>query len=212
MKTEIVVDYSIGAGIFGAVITGFGMWAVALSIGMLPYSEDTNSAYGSIAFSLCIFSLGLYCVAQYVKLLRILSFIFFIVILCVAFVTKDKIAELEIKRNYKNIETNIVKSYPNIKNSSPYKEFLIDKESNNKDKWMYYEKNINKYISINPEKVMELKMFYTMTNNKEIQSKLDNIFQDGLVSKFEYEEFKDYVYQLDLTKEKDSTLLTILSK
>lgn len=127
-------------------------------------------------------------------------------------IQKKDIEEWFVKDNYELLNSRMINKYSDMQENNLYKEFLIDKNANNKNKLKYYKENIDEYVSINAEKVMELKMFYTMTNNKEIRSKLDDIFKDGLVSVKEYEEFKKYVYKLDLSKEKEPALLSILSK
>lgn len=192
-----------------ATVSGIALSPFMFGITLIGIGTEAPIVY--ICFGLLLgFSFLL--ISQGTKSLIILMAILYFACISFFVIQKKDIEEWFVKDNYELLNSRIINKYSDIQENNLYKEFLIDKNANNKNKLKYYKDNIDEYVSINAEKVMELKMFYTMTNNKEIRSKLDDIFKDGLVSIKEYEEFKKYVYRLDLSKEKEPALLSILSK
>jgi hypothetical protein len=111
---------------------------------------------------------------------------------------QKNLQDIYVTTTYRSLDSLMIKSYAGIVDTPIYKEFLTDKNNGNISKLAEYDKNISRYLSIESEKVMQLKLFYTVTNNKDIHTQLDKVFEDGLVNKVEYEQFKIFVYQLPL--------------
>lgn len=184
---------------------------IFLGIGRMPYADGSgeNILIFVGLFIFCVCAWGLLSLKN-----TIVNFILiaYFIASTVFFVTSiDKIQLWSLKNGYSSINKEMIKSYENITETAMYKEFLINKENNNVEKYKLYRNHINDYISIDSKKVMELKLFYSSIQNKDITKKLDEIFQDDLVTITEYDEFKSFIYKVKLTS-KESSLISIIQK
>lgn len=188
-----------------------GIIAQDLEVSYMMSKSYENAINYIIIFSLVLMLFfSTYAISQSNIFLNKILASFALIFLIVCGVQRNEIGELSVKNRYAEINDLVIKSYPNIKNTQLYKEFELDKENNNRDKLKYYFKNKNKYISIDTEKAMQLKLFYASTKNIEIRNKLGDIFKDGLVSKYEYEEFKNFIYSIQFSND-DQVFLSLIS-
>lgn len=194
----------------GVIFMIMGSFMLKTAVAGLFFVQD-YSIYVFIGFALLILAFSSCLLLSKSKWLNTIIIVYVITVISICFIKKDAIQFSAIQSEYADINELMIKSYSGIIDLPIYKEFLVYKETNDLTRIKEYKDNLPKYISINPEKVMELKLFYTATNNKEIHSKLDEIFKDGLVTKIEYEDFKIFVYKLPLNSNEQS-LLTIIQK
>ena len=173
--------------------------------------EDDNKSYVMIGIGLSFLSAPVVFLWSDIKFFNVSIIIGFISIVLFSFLSKDKLQQSYIQNEYLDINNFMIYSYSGIVDTPMYKEFLDYKNNNNISKMKEYRDNITNYTSIDQEKVMDLKLFYTSTNNKEIHSKLDEIFKDGLVTKPEYDDFQIFIYKISLNGN-DQSLLTIIQK
>lgn len=173
--------------------------------------EDDNKSYVMIGIGLSFLSAPVVFLWSDIKFFNVSIIIGFISIVLFSFLSKDKLQQSYIQNEYLDINNFMIYSYSGIVDTPMYKEFLVYKNNNNISKMKEYRDNITNYTSIDQEKVMDLKLFYTSTNNKEIHSKLDEIFKDGLVTKPEYDDFQIFIYKISLNGN-DQSLLTIIQK
>lgn len=173
--------------------------------------EDDNKSYVMIGIGLSFLSAPVVFLWSDIKFFNVSIIIGFISIVLFSFLSKDKLQQSYIQHEYLDINNFMIYSYSGIVDTPMYKEFLVYKNNNNISKMKEYRDNITNYTSIDQEKVMDLKLFYTSTNNKEIHSKLDEIFKDGLVTKPEYDDFQIFIYKISLNGN-DQSLLTIIQK
>lgn len=173
--------------------------------------EDDNKSYVMIGIGLSFLIAPVVVLWSDIKFFNVSIIIGFISIVLFSFLSKDKLQQSYIQHEYLDINNFMIYSYSGIVGTSMYKEFLVYKNNNNISKMKEYRDNITSYISIDQEKVMDLKLFYTSTNNKAIHSKLDEIFKDGLVTKPEYDDFQIFMYKISLNSN-DQSLLTIIQK
>lgn len=173
--------------------------------------EDDNKSYVMIGIGLSFLSAPVVFLWSDIKFFNVSIIIGFISIVLFSFLSKDKLQQSYIQHEYLDINNFMIYSYSGIVDTPMYKEFLVYKNNNNISKMKEYRDNITNYTSIDQEKVMDLKLFYTSSNNKEIHSKLDEIFKDGLVTKPEYDDFQIFIYKISLNGN-DQSLLTIIQK
>lgn len=178
-------------------------------IGEIALSQEIIGNYIGMGFSLLLLVFSIWGLWSTFKMANRIMIIYAISVLIFGFFGKNYIQETFVANKYNTINELMLNSYSGIVNTSVYKSFLIDKKNNDVTKLIEYIKNKDSYISINPEKVMQLKLLYTATTNKDIHDKLDIIFRDGLVNNNEYDEFKTFVYQLPLNS-KDQSLFAII--
>jgi hypothetical protein len=194
--------------IFGVVflfVAGFMLYQSVGQMAITPNSE----VYSLLGFTLLIISVCSYGLWSKFKIANAIIAIYVVSLLSFSFFGKEYIQDYYVATKYNNIEKLMINSYAGIVETPVYKSFIIDKNNNDVSKINEYSKNREKYISINPEKVMQLKLLYTATSNQDIHTKLDTIFKDGLVNNNEYDEFKTFVYQLPLNA-KDQSLFAMI--
>lgn len=192
-------------GIVFLVLSGFLMY---LAIGEMAVVKD-NSAYLFMGFALILFVPCCFVVWTRSKVGNSILVVYAVSLFSFCFFGKTNIQKFYVSGLYDKVNTSMINSYSGIIETPVYKSFLIDKNNNDASKIKEYRSNISSYTSINPEKVMQLKILYTATSNKEIHNKLDLVFSDGLVNNTEYDEFKTFVYQLPLNA-KDQSLFTMI--
>lgn len=178
------------------------------AIGSLAISKSIG-VYIFLGVSLLILSFCSYGLWSKFKIANAIIAVYVVSLLSFSFFGTSYIQDYYVANKYNNIEKLMINSYAGIVETPVYKSFIIDKNNNDVSKVSEYSKNIEKYISINPEKVMQLKLLYTATSNKGIHAKLDTIFKDGLVNNNEYDGFKTFVYQLPLNT-KDQSLFSMI--
>jgi hypothetical protein len=194
--------------IFGVVfllVSGFMLYQ---SVGQMAITQNTE-VYSFLGFTLLIISVCSYGLWSKFKIANAIIAIYVVSLLSFGFFGKEYIQDSYVATKYNSIEKLMINSYAGIVETPVYKSFIIDKNNNDVSKINEYSKNREKYISINPEKVMQLKLLYTATSNQDIHAKLDTIFKDGLVNNNEYDEFKTFVYQLPLNA-KDQSLFAMI--
>lgn len=178
------------------------------AVGSLAISKSIG-VYIFLGVSLLILSFCSYGLWSKFKIANAIIAVYVVSLLSFSFFGTSYIQDYYVANKYNNIEKLMINSYAGIVETPVYKSFIIDKNNNDVSKVSEYSKNIEKYTSINPEKVMQLKLLYTATSNQDIHSKLDTIFKDGLVNNNEYDEFKTFVYQLPLNA-KDQSLFAMI--
>jgi hypothetical protein len=178
------------------------------AVGSMALSQSID-VYIFLGVTLLIMSLCTYGLWSKFKIVNAIIAVYVVSLLSFSFFGKDYIQDSYVAARYNNIEELMIHSYAGIVETPVYKSFIIDKNNNDVSKISEYSKNLEKYISINPEKVMQLKLLYTATSNQDIHAKLDTIFKDGLVNKNEYNEFNTFVYQLPLNA-KDQSLFAMI--
>lgn len=178
------------------------------AIGSLAISKSIG-VYIFLGVSLLILSFCSYGLWSKFKIANAIIAVYVVSLLSFSFFGTSYIQDYYVANKYNNIEKLMINSYAGIVETPVYKSFIIDKNNNDVSKVSEYSKNIEKYTSINPEKVMQLKLLYTATSNKGIHAKLDTIFKDGLVNNNEYDGFKTFVYQLPLNT-KDQSLFSMI--
>lgn len=193
---------------FGVVFLFMSGFMLYNAIGSLAISKSIG-VYIFLGVSLLILSFCSYGLWSKFKIANAIIAVYVVSLLSFSFFGKDDIQDYYVARKYNNIEKLMINSYAGIVETPVYKSFIIDKNNNDVSKVSEYSKNIEKYTSINPEKVMQLKLLYTATSNQDIHAKLDTIFKDGLVNNNEYDEFKTFVYQLPLNA-KDQSLFAMI--
>jgi hypothetical protein len=204
--TERSIDpFGISFGVVFLFMSGFMLYN---AIGSLAISKSID-VYIFLGVSLLILSFCSYGLWSKFKIANAIIAVYVVSLLGFSFFGKDDIQDYYVARKYNNIEKLMINSYAGIVETPVYKSFIIDKNNNDVSKVSEYSKNIEKYTSINPEKVMQLKLLYTATSNQDIHAKLDTIFKDGLVNNNEYDEFKTFVYQLPLNA-KDQSLFAMI--
>lgn len=171
--------------------------------------DQSMGVYTFIAISISILFACSYALWSKFKIVNAIIAVYVVSLLSFSFFGKDDIQDYFVARKYNNIEKLMINSYAGIVETPVYKSFIIDKNNKDVSKLIEYTKNRDSYISINPEKVMQLKLLYTATSNKDIHAKLDTIFKDGLVNNNEYDGFKTFVYQLPLNT-KDQSLFSMI--
>ena len=171
--------------------------------------DQSMGVYIFMAVSISILFASSYGLWSKFKIVNAIIAVYVVSLLSFGFFGKDDIQDYFVARKYNNIEKLMVNSYAGIVETPVYKSFIIDKNNKDVSKLIEYSKNRDNYISINPEKVMQLKLLYTATSNKDIHAKLDTIFKDGLVNNNEYDGFKTFVYQLPLNT-KDQSLFSMI--
>ncbi len=160
-------------------------------------NEKTISKYFTMIYATSYIAF-LYAVSKYnIKdaykiLITIISFI-------ILFSTSSYIKNMVIKSHYENIEAIVINDNKDLKNTNIYKEFKVHKDNLDKEKIVYYFKNINKYKSINKEEIIKLKILYTLTTNVEMKNKLDKLFKEEIISINKYNEFQDFIYNMKLS-------------
>lgn len=178
------------------------------AVGSLAISKSIG-VYIFLGVSLLILSFCSYGLWSKFKIANAIIAVYVVSLLSFSFFGTSYIQDYYVANKYNNIEKLMINSYAGIVETPVYKSFIIDKNNNDVSKVSEYSKNIEKYTSINPEKVMQLKLLYTATSNQDIHAKLDTIFKDGLVNNNEYDEFKTFVYQLPLNA-KDQSLFAMI--
>lgn len=179
------------------------------AVGEMTLSDDIGN-YMFIGVSLSILAFCIWGLWSTFKMANAIIVIYAIAVLSFSVFGKDYIKETIVAAKYNTINNLMLNSYAGIVETPVYKSFIVDKNNNDVTKIIEYSKNRSSYISINPEKVMQLKLLYTATTNKDIHEKLDSILKDGLVNNDEYDDFKTFVYQLPLNS-KDQSLFAIIS-
>lgn len=192
-------------GIVFLVMAGF---LIYFAIGEMAIVTD-NSAYIFMGFSLMLLVACSFALWSRSKIGNLILVIYTISFFSISFLGKTNIQEFYVSGLYDKVNESMISSYSGIIETPVYQAFLIDKNNNDASKIKEYRSNISSYTSINPEKVMQLKILYTATSNKEIHNKLDLVFSDGLVNNTEYDEFKTFVYKLPLNA-KDQSLFTMI--
>lgn len=195
--------------IFCVVFLFMSGFMLFTAVGEMALSEDVGN-YMFIGVALSILAFCIWGLWSTFKIANAIIVIYAIVVLSFSVFGKDYIQETIVAAKYNTINNLMLTSYAGIVETPVYKSFIIDKNNNDVTKIIEYSKNRTKYMSINPEKVMQLKLLYTATNNKNIHEKLDTIFKDGLVNNDEYDDFKTFVYQLPLNP-KDQSLFAMIS-
>jgi len=170
--------------------------------GLLNWNIERESSLCMIGFSIlssivCFF--GLWRMKN--KVLNKFLTILVVPLFVVGVLVQNNIQDIYATHQYKSLDRLMIKSYAGIVDTPVYQAFLIDKNNNNISKISEYKRNIGNYVSIDEEKVMQLKLFYAVTNNKDIHSELNEVFNDGLVTKVEYEKFKSFMYQSPLNND-----------
>lgn len=193
---------------FGVVFLFMSGFMLYNAIGSLAISKSID-VYIFLGVSLLILSFCSYGLWSKFKIANAIIAVYVVSLLGFSFFGKDDIQDYYVARKYNNIEKLMINSYAGIVETPVYKSFIIDKNNKDVSKLIEYTKNRDNYISINPEKVMQLKLLYTATSNKGIHAKLDTIFKDGLVNNNEYDGFKTFVYQLPLNT-KDQSLFSMI--
>lgn len=193
---------------FGVVFLFMSGFMLYNAIGSLAISKSIG-VYIFLGVSLLILSFCSYGLWSKFKIANAIIAVYVVSLLSFSFFGTSYIQDYYVANKYNNIEKLMINSYAGIVETPVYKSFIIDKNNNDVSKVSEYSKNIEKYISINPEKVMQLKLLYTATSNKGIHAKLDTIFKDGLVNNNEYDGFKTFVYQLPLNT-KDQSLFSMI--
>lgn len=205
-------DTKLGSGfglVFGIVFLITSGFMLFNAVGAMALSQNYDS-YAFMGISILILAFCSYGLWSKFKIANAIIAVYVVSVLSFSFFGKDYIQEYIVANQYSNIDKLMVNSYAGVTETPVYKSFIIDKNNNDSSKILEYINNRNKYISINPEKVMQLKLLYTATTNKDIHDKLDKIFKDGLVNSIEYDEFKTFVYQLPLNS-KDQSLFAMIS-
>lgn len=182
---------------FLIIFLAMGLFMFYMGIGNLTIDREGSIYF--IIFSLFVSILcflGLWSIKN--KVLNTFLAVLVIPLIVGGVFAQKNIQDIYVSKAYASVDNLMIKSYAGIVDTPSYQAFLIDKNNNNVSKIIEYKRNIDNYLSIESEKVMQLKLFYTMTNNKDIHSQLDKVFDDGLVNKIEYEQFKTFVYQLPL--------------
>lgn len=195
--------------IFGIVFLITSGFMLFNAVGAMALSQSYD-IYAFMGISILILAFCSYGLWSKFKIANAIIAVYVVSVLSFSFFGKDYIQEYIVANQYSNIDKLMVNSYAGVTETPVYKSFIIDKNNNDSSKILEYINNRNKYISINPEKVMQLKLLYTATTNKDIHDKLDKIFKDGLVNSIEYDEFKTFVYQLPLNS-KDQSLFAMIS-
>lgn len=193
---------------FGVVFLFMSGFMLYNAIGSLAISKSIG-VYIFLGVSLLILSFCSYGLWSKFKIANAIIAVYVVSLLSFSFFGTSYIQDYYVADKYNNIEKLMINSYAGIVETPVYKSFIIDKNNNDVSKVSEYSKNIEKYTSINPEKVMQLKLLYTATSNQDIHAKLDTIFKDGLVNNNEYDEFKTFVYQLPLNA-KDQSLFAMI--
>lgn len=142
---------------------------------------------------------------QKIVFLVLLSPLFFIVL------NYKDIQIKAINSAYNSVQESMLNSYSGISNTVIYKNFLIDKENRDLKALEMYRNNMDNYLSITSEQAMNLKLFYTSVNNQEMRSKLDSIFEDNLITKSEFVDFQNFVYNLKLTPQ-EVAMIALVSR
>lgn len=149
-----------------------------------PYKKMME--YGMVLFLIVVLFLSTYTISQSnVKLNKVLAGCAFI-FLIVCFIQKNEI-----------------KDSPNVEKTN------LDKENNKKDGLKHYHEKKDQHVNVDKETVMHLKLFYGAIKNEKVHQKLGDIFKDDLVSKNEYEEFKKFLYDVELSSD-DKSLLSVV--
>lgn len=204
--TESSIDpFGTSFGVVFLFMSGFMLYN---AIGSLAISKSIG-VYIFLGVSLLILSFCSYGLWSKFKIANAIIAVYVVSLLSFSFFGTSYIQDYYVANKYNNIEKLMINSYAGIVETPVYKSFIIDKNNNDVSKVSEYSKNIEKYTSINPEKVMQLKLLYTATSNQDIHAKLDTIFKDGLVNNNEYDEFKTFVYQLPLNA-KDQSLFAMI--
>jgi hypothetical protein len=194
--------------IFCIVFLFMSAFMLYTAVGSMALSQSID-VYIFLGATLLTLSLCTYGLWSKFKIANAIIAVYVVSLLSFSFFGKDYIQDYYVAARYNNIDELMINSYAGIVETPVYKSFIIDKNNNDVSKISEYSTNRNKYISINPEKVMQLKLLYTANSNKDIHAKLDTIFKDGLVNTNEYDEFKTFVYQLPLNA-KDQSLFAMI--
>lgn len=202
----------------GFVLMALSVYGILMCMGTIAQDLDPADTvikpykkimkYGMVLFLVVVLFLSTYTISQSnVKLNKLLAGCAFI-FLIVCFIQKDEIEESLIKDKYSEINELVIKNPPNVEKTELYKEFKLDKENNNKERLKHHYENKDQYINVDRETVMNLKLFYSSIKNEQVHQKLGDIFKDDLVSKHEYEEFKKFLYDVELSND-DKSLLSV---
>jgi len=183
-------------------------WFLYVAVGSLSIYQGILS-YMFIVFCLfCIIMCSItFAVHNKFKIVNLFMVTYAIGITSVCLFATDKVQDDFINSRYNEIDKKMIKSYSGIKKTPIYKDFLINKKNHDTKNLYNYMRNINNYLSIDSEKLMQIKMFYDINKNKDIHFNLDKVFEDGIVSineykqlidTVEYKQFKTVVYQIPL--------------
>lgn len=121
----------------------------------------------------------------------------------------ESIKNSSIKYDYNILSTDILNGNQDVSNSVIYKDFLENKKTNNLEKLIEYRNNIDNYSSIGSEQLMNLKILINSTKNNVIKNKIIDMFSDGIVTKQEYKNFKNFILNSEIHKQDEIASLLL---
>jgi len=197
--------------VLSMVFIGMSVFSILTAVGKLAFDNNISN-YLFLIFSFIILTSSfviLLSVKKY-KILNLLLIAAFVSFTGLTFIKKDDIKAWYVDFSYSNVEKSMLAGSPDISNTSIYKEFLVDKNNRNIDKLKEYQRNSKQYTSINLEQVTNLKLLYTAIGNNVIKTKLDNMFEDNIVTQAEYIHFQQFIANKNLD-DKEVALLSIVA-
>lgn len=101
-----------------------------------------------------------------------------------------------LKTSYSLLNDKIITSNNDeIPKTKEYLDFQKDLTKNDSSKLAYHFDNKNTLLRASPDDEYSLKSMKYMTNDYDIISRIDHIFEDKFISVYEYEEFKKFIIE-----------------
>jgi len=101
-----------------------------------------------------------------------------------------------LEKNYSLLNDKIITSNNDeIPKTKEYLDFQKDLIKNDSSKLAYHFDNKNTLLRASPDDEYSLKSMKYMTNDYDIISRIDNIFEDKFISVYEYEEFRKFIIE-----------------
>lgn len=197
--------------IFGVVFTVMSIFTIINGISLFAFNNAVSNYMCVILGALMLAaSFGLLITVP-TKTFRTFITGFFAIFIGYCVVQNNDIKNNAIDREYSKIDTKMTKSYAGIVDTQMYKEFLAAKKQRNVTQLNDYKENIKNYNSITAEQIMNLKLFYSSISSNDVKNKIDDMFNDKLVTETEYTQFQTYIANADL-KDTSLALLSIVSR
>lgn len=204
-----ILPLSLSMGLAFSIISTFALY---MYIGYLVFNVSIALIFMT-TIMLALFLYSIYLLSVSFNSSKIQKIVFFALLSPLFFISFNykNIQTNAINSAYNSVQESMLNSYSGISTTTMYKTFLIDKENRDLKALEMYRNNMDNYLSITSEQSMNLKLFYTSVNNREMRAKLDSIFEDNLITKSEFVEFQNFVYNLKLTPQ-EASMMALVSK
>jgi hypothetical protein len=197
--------------ILSVVFIGMAVFTVLTAVGKFAFDNNiSNYLFLALGFIILTVSFGLLLSIPKYKVLNIILISIFVCFTALTFIKKESIKAWFVGFNYSNVEQSMLAGTADVLDTPIYKEFLMDKNNRNVNRLKEYQNNPKQYTSINIEQVTNLRMFYASINNNDIKTKLNNMFNDNIVTQAEYADFQKFIATTNLD-DKEVALLSIVT-